>query len=140
MRMEVESAARRSLVGDEKIHALSADVANWTRAKSRAHYAIPKANDFIHRATWASTAAERKRLEEIFENPAAPQISLPPKEQLLRELESLRKSRQVLSAQGTTVNQECRAIVSDVQGALRQLQSNAASRAAQKKGGIGKKW
>ena len=51
----------------------------------------------------------------------------------------LRKDRQVLSGQGQTVYQECKAISADVQGALRRLQSNAATRASQKKGGTGAK-
>jgi plasmid stabilization system protein ParE len=139
VRAEVESAARRSLTGDEKVYAVSSDVANWTRAKNRAHFVLPKANDFIHRATWAASAAERKKIAEVFENPAGAPGALPPTDQLLRDLESLRKSRQVLSAQGTAVYQECRAIVSEVQGALRQLQSNAATRASQKKGATGRR-
>ena len=140
VKSEIESAARRSLSADEKVYALSSDVTQWNQAKSRAHFAVPKASDFIHRATWAATAAERKRLGEIFETPdGAKPSDLPPGEQLLRELESLRKARQVLAAQGTAVYQECRAIASDVQGALRRLQANAATRAAQKKGGPGRK-
>jgi len=55
------------------------------------------------------------------------------------ELEILRKDRQILSAQGVTVSQECKSISADVQGALRRLQSNAAVRASKKKGGTGAK-
>jgi len=139
VRMEVETAARRTLTAEEKVHALAGDIAQWNQAKSRAHYALPKASDFIHRATWAATAAERKKLGEIFEAPEGARPPHPPADQLVRELENLRKSRQVLSAQGTTVYQECRAISADVQGALRRLQSNAAARAAKKKGGAGGK-
>lgn len=139
VKAEVESAVRRSLAGDDKVYALAGDVAQWNQAKSRGHYALPKANDFIHRATWASTAAERKRLGEIFEASAGPRPPLPPGGELLHELESLRKARQVLAAQGTAVYQECRAIASDIQGAMRRLQANAATRAAQKKGGTGRK-
>ena len=51
----------------------------------------------------------------------------------------LRKDRQVLSAQGVTVYQECKAISGDIQAALRTLQSNAAVRASKKKGGAGAK-
>jgi hypothetical protein len=58
---------------------------------------------------------------------------------VLQELEMLRKDRQVLSAKGAAVCQECKAIAADVQGALRRLQSNAAARASQKKGGTGAK-
>jgi hypothetical protein len=139
VKAEVESAARRSLAGDDKVYALAGDVAQWNQAKSRAHYALPKAADFIHRATWAATAAERKRLGEVFDAPGDGRPAVPPGGHLLRELESLRKSRQVLAAQGTAVYQECRAIAADVQGALRRLQANAAARAAQKKGGAGRK-
>ena len=58
---------------------------------------------------------------------------------MAQELENLRKDRQVLSGQGQAVYQECKAISADVQGALRRLQSNAATRASQKKGGTGAK-
>ena len=54
----------------------------------------------------------------------------------MEELEVLRKDRQVLSAKGAAVYQECKAIAADIQAALRRLQSNAAARASQKKGGI----
>ena len=59
--------------------------------------------------------------------------------EVLQALEFLRKDRQVLSAQGATVYQECKSIAADVQGALRRLQSGAAARASQKKGGTGAK-
>jgi hypothetical protein len=58
---------------------------------------------------------------------------------VVQDLEYLRKDRQVLSAQGMTVYQECKAIAADLQRALRTLQSNAAARASQKKGGAGAK-
>ena len=57
--------------------------------------------------------------------------------ELVQALEMLRKDRQVLSQKGVTVYQECKAISADIQRALRTLQSNAASRASQKKGGTG---
>jgi hypothetical protein len=139
MRAELEAAMRRGLTADDKVHALAADVAQWTKAKNRAHFALPKANEFIHRATWALGAPERKRLGELFKNPIGAQTSLPRPEDVVQELEYLRKDRQVLSAQGQAVYQECKAIVGDVQRALRTLQSNAASRASQKKGGSGAK-
>ena len=46
----------------------------------------------------------------------------------------LLKDRQVLSAHGNSVYQECKSISADVQGALRTLQANAASNAAKKRG------
>jgi hypothetical protein len=139
LRAELEAAMRRMLPADEKVHALAADIAQWTKAKSRAHYALPKASEFIHRATWALSTPERKRLGELFKNSIGSQTSLPRADEVLQELENLRKDRQVLSAQGTTVYQECKMISADVQRALRQLQSNAAVRASQKKGGTGAK-
>jgi hypothetical protein len=139
LRAELEASLRRMLTTDEKLHALAADVAQWTKAKSRAHYALPKASDFIHRATWAAGTPERKRLGELFNNPVGTQASLPPAGEVLQELEILRKDRQVLSAKGAAVCQECKAIAVDVQGALRRLQSNAAARASLKKGWTGAK-
>jgi hypothetical protein len=55
-------------------------------------------------------------------------------DQVLEQLESLLKDRQVLSAHGVSVHQECKGIATDVQGALRTLQSNAAANAARKRG------
>jgi hypothetical protein len=139
IRAELEASLRRSLTADEKVYALAADVAQWNKAKSRAHYALPKANEFIHRATWAAGTPERKRLGELFKNPVGTPTALPPAEEVVQELEYLRKDRQVLSAKGSAVYQECKAIAADVQGALRRLQGNAATRASQKKGGTGAK-
>jgi hypothetical protein len=139
LRAELEASLRRTLTADEKGHALAADVAQWNKAKSRAHFALPKASDFIHRATWAAGTPERKRLGELFKNPVETQTGLPRADEVLQELEMLRKDRQVLSAKGVAVYQECKTIAADVQGALRRLQSNAAARASQKKGGTGPK-
>ncbi len=138
LRAELESSLRRVLTLDEKVHALAADVAQWSRAKGRAQFALPKANEFIHRATWAAGTPERKRLGEIFKDPVKTQASLPPADEVLLELDSLRKALQILSAQGVTVYQECRTISADVQGALRRLQSNAAARASKTRGAKGK--
>jgi hypothetical protein len=137
LRAELEATVRRALPADDKVHALAADVAQWNKAKNRAHYALPKASEFIHRATWAAGTPERKRLGELFKNPIGTQTSLPPADEVLQELENLRKDRQILSAQGVTVYQECKTISHDVQAALRRLQSNAATRASKKKGGTG---
>jgi hypothetical protein len=45
------------------------------------------------------------------------------------QLENLLKDRQVLSAQGVAVQQECKNISTNIQGALTRLQSNAATNA-----------
>jgi hypothetical protein len=137
LRAELEAALKRTLTPDEKLHALAADVAQWNKAKSRLHFVLPKAREFIHRATWALGTPERKRLDQLFKNPVEGPAPLPPAEQVLEELEALRKDRQVLSAQGVTVHQECKGIAADVQAALRRLQANAAARASKKKGATG---
>jgi hypothetical protein len=139
VRAELEAAMRRALTADDKVHALAADVAQWNKAKNRAHFALPKASEFIHRAIWAASTPERKRLGELFKNSIGIQASLPPATEVLQDLEYLRKDRQVLSAQGVAVFQECKTISADIQRALRTLQSNAAARASQKKGGTGAK-
>jgi len=136
IRTDLQASMRMNLSAEEKTNALSADVAQWNTAKNRAHYALPKVNDFIHRATWAEGTPERKRLAELFANPIDTQTSVPDKDEVQKELEILRKDRQVLSTQGMAVHQECKTIIADVQRALRQLQNNAATRASQKKGGI----
>ena len=139
LRAELEAELRRTLPAAEKVNALQADVAEWNKAKSRAHYALPKASEFIHRATWALGTPERKRLGELFKNPVGTQTSLPPADEVQQEVEFLRKDRQVLAAQGATVYQECRTISADVQAALTRLQTTAAIRASKKKGGTGAK-
>ncbi|HTK73985.1 MAG TPA: hypothetical protein VL371_01940 [Gemmataceae bacterium] len=139
LRAELEASMRRTLTADEKVYALSADMVQWNKAKSRAHYALPKASEFIHRATWAAGTPERKRLGEIFKDTVGPESSLPPAAEVSQELEMLRKDRQVLSQKGVTVYQECKAIAADIQRTLRTLQGNAASRASLKKGGTGAK-
>lgn len=139
LRAEMEASLKRMLTAEEKLHALSADVAQWTKAKSRVHYALPKATEFIHRAIWAKGTPERKRLDELFKKPIEAPIPVPQMDQVLEALEIVRKDRQVLSAQGVTVYQECKSISAAIQGTLRRLQSNAAARASKKKGATGAK-
>jgi hypothetical protein len=139
LRAELEASVKRPLTAEERLHALAADMSQWNKAKSRVHYALPKAREFIHRATWAKGTPERKRLDELFKNPVGAQLPVPQMESALEELEILRKDRQILSAQGVTVYQECKGISAEIQGALRRLQSNAAARATKKKGASGAK-
>jgi hypothetical protein len=129
LRAEMEASLKKTLTTEEKVHALGADVARWTKAKSRVHHAIPKVREFVHRATWATGTPERKRLEEFFKEDAPPDIPLAQVDKLREELEHLLKDRQVLSAQGVMVSQECENISTDIQTALTTLQSNAAERA-----------
>jgi hypothetical protein len=133
LRAEMEASWKKTLTADEKVHALNADVAQWNKAKSRVHYALPKMREFIHRVTWALSAPERKKLEELYKNHIRPHIPLPQMEKLPVELEHLLKDRQVLSAQGVAVYQECTSISADIQGALRTLQMNAAANARKKR-------
>jgi hypothetical protein len=132
LRAEMEASSRKTLTTEEKQHALRADVAGWTKAKQRVHYAVPKAKEFIHRATWAMGAPERKQLEELYKNHIQPHIPFPQMTKVLEQLENMLKDRQVLSAHGATVYHECKSIAVDVQGILRTLQSNAAARAFKK--------
>ncbi len=125
LRVELESAIKKSLTPDERVHALNADVAQWNKAKSRAHFSLPKAREFIHRATWADGAPEKKRLEEIVKNYIQPQIPFPELHKVPEQIEYLHKLRQVLSTQGTAVFQECHTVLANIQSALRTLQSNA---------------
>jgi hypothetical protein len=139
LRSEMEASAAKTLSTEEKVHAMGADVAQWNKAKSRVLYALPKVRDFIHRAIWAMDTPERKKIEELFKEHAGPSMPVPQMDKLLEQLENLQKDRQVLSAHGVTVYQECRSISANVQGALRTLQDNSASNARKKKGAIGKK-
>lgn len=126
---EIDGASKRPLTTEEKVHALNSDVAQWNKAKTRVHYSLPKVKEFIHRATWAVATPERKKLEELFKDHIQPQVAFPEMDKVPGQLESLLKARQVLSAQGVTVLQECQGIVAEIQGAFRTLQSNAAARA-----------
>jgi hypothetical protein len=141
LQTEMQTSLGKTLTLEEKLNALNADVASWNKAKSRIHFTLPKVRDFIHRATWALGAPERKELGEVFKEDARPDLPLPQLAKLVEELEYLLKNRQVLSALGTSVYQECKSTLADVQGALRTLLSNAAvnadrkRRAARPKGG-----
>jgi hypothetical protein len=137
LRAELEASSRKPLTGEEKTHALNADVAQWNKAKSRVLFALPKARDFIHRATWAIGKPDRKKLEEIVKNHVQPRVPYPQMDQVVDLLESVLKDRQVLSAHGTTVYQECKGISADVQATLRTLQANAAAIATKKRGAAG---
>jgi hypothetical protein len=132
LRAEMEASLKMTLTVDEKMYARNGDVTQWTKAKSRIHHTLPKAKEFIHRATWALGAPERKKLGELFKNQIRPSIPMAQVDEVRGQLEYLRKSRQVLSAQGVTVNQECQSVLAQVQGALRTLQSNAAANARKK--------
>ncbi len=134
---EMETASKRTLTTDEKVHALNSDVAQWNKAKTRVHYAVPKAREFIHRATWATGTPERKKLEVIFKDHIQPQVPFPEIDKVPEQLDHLLKDRQVLSAIGVTVLQDCQGIVAEIQGAIRTLQSNAAARAQKERNAKG---
>jgi hypothetical protein len=134
LRAELETSSKRTLTTEEKVHALNADVAQWNKAKSRVHYALPRVREFIHRATWAMGTPERKKLEELFKGHSRSHLAVAQMDNVWEQLEQLRKDRQVLSAQGVAVHQECQRISAEVQGALRTLQSNAAANALKKRG------
>src|SRR5262249_2383566 len=133
LRAEMESAFKKSLHVDEKVHALQADVVQWTKAKNRVHYALPKAREFVHRATWALGVPERKSLEAVFKDFIEPRIPFPELDEVPGQLDHLQKDRQVLAAQGNTVSQECRSILAEIQRVLSTLQRNAAANARRKR-------
>ena len=139
LRAEMEGLLKRMLTTEEKLHALRADVARWNKAKNRVHHSGPKVREYIHRAIWALGTPERKQLDELYKNHIQPHIPFPQMDKLLEQLENLQKDRQVLSAHGVTVYQECKSVSADVQGALRTLQSNAAANARKKRGASGAK-
>jgi hypothetical protein len=139
LRAEMEASSKERLTTDEKVHALNADVVQWNKAKSRAHYALPKVTEFIHRATWALGTPERKQLGELFKNHNQPHVPFPQMDKVPEQLEYLLKDRQVLSTQGATVCQECQSISAEIQGALRTLRSNAAANARNKMAATRKK-
>jgi hypothetical protein len=133
LRAEMETAYKKALNVEEKLHCLQADVAQWNKAKSRVHYSLPKVREFIHRATWSLAVPERKRLDEVYRNHIEPRVPLPDVDKVREQLEHLQKDRQVLFAQGNAVYQECRAIIGEINRALSTLQRNAADNARRKR-------
>lgn len=103
-------------------------MAQWTRAKSRVHFALPKLREFVHRATWATATPERKRLEEIVKNHIEPRVPFAGVDKVREEIEHLQKDRQVLTAQGNAALQEGRGLAGEIQRALDTLRRNAADR------------
>lgn len=132
-RIELDTQAKRNLTPEEKVHALSSDISQWTKAKSRAHHALPRARDFVQRATWAMVTPERKALDEILDEQKQPFLDGIQLEELALQVENLMKDRQTLAAQGVTVSQECKNMSNEIRTALTTLQNNAATRARQKK-------
>jgi hypothetical protein len=139
LRAEMEASLKRALTPEEKRHSLRADVVQWTKAKSRLHYALPKVREFIHRSIWALGLSERKKLGELYENHIGPHIPFPQMNKVLEQLEHLQKNRQVLYAHGVGVYQEAKNIIGEVGGALRMLQRNSAANANKKKREAGAK-
>lgn len=133
LRIEMENAYKKSLNVEDKVHALQSDVAQWTKAKNRVHYALPKVREFVHKATWALGIPERKELEAIFKNYIEPQIPFPELDKVPEQLDFLQKDRQILAAQGNAVCQECRGICAEIQRAVSTLQKNAAAKAREKR-------
>src|SRR5262245_30525579 len=101
LQIELQPALHKPLTLEEIIHALNRDVAQWNKETSRAHFALPKVRDFIHRATWALGTPERKALAEFFKEEVPPDTSLPEMNKLADQVENLLKDRQVLLARGT---------------------------------------
>lgn len=134
LRVQMEASTRKMLNAEEKLHALNADVARWNKAKSRIHFTLPKLREFTHRATWAVGTPERKQLQELLENSIPNQTPIPQFVKILDQLENLLKDRQILSAQGVSVSQECDNVFAEVEGALKTLQSNAAANLRKKQG------
>ena len=137
LRTEMENSSRKTLNAEEKVHALNSDVAQWNKAKSRVLYALPKVKEFIHRSTWAAGAPERKRLEEFFRDHLSRRTPILEANKVADQLDNLLRDRQVLSAHGVMVYQECKGISVDIQGVFRMLQSNAAANATKKKNEAG---
>jgi hypothetical protein len=133
LRTELEAAFRRTMNVEEKCNALQSDVNQWTKAKSRVHYALPKVREFIHRATWATAGPERKDLEEFVENHIKPRVAVPEMDRVRERLEHFQKDRQVLYSQGNAVSQECRGVLGEIQRVFSTLQRNAADRARQQR-------
>ena len=77
-------------------------------------------------------SARTKNLEALFKSYIEPRIPFPEFDKVPEQLDHLRKDRQVLTAQGNTVAQECRSILAEIQRVLSTLQRNAAANARRK--------
>jgi hypothetical protein len=133
LQIEMDTAFKRPMSVEEKVNALQSDVSQWTKAKNRVHYALPKVREFVHRATWALAIPERKKLEEVVKNQIEPRIPFPQLNEVREQLGHLLKDRQVLLAQGNSVSQECRGMLAEIQRCASTLQRNAMDRARQKR-------
>lgn len=133
LRAEMDGSLKKTLGMEEKLNALRADLTHWTKEKKRAHDALPKVRDFLHRSVWAAGAPERKRLEALYEEHIQPRVPFPAMAAVLKELEALQKDRQILAAHGQSVYQESKAIATSVHTALRTLQSNATANGKRKR-------
>lgn len=133
VKAELEAASKQQLRTEERVNASNADVAQWNKAKSRVVFALPKAREYIHRATWATSTPERKKLEELYKTHIHPRLPFPELDRVGDELHHLLKDRQVLAAHGVGVNQECRNILAEIQSSLRTLLNNSAANAHKKR-------
>jgi hypothetical protein len=131
---EMEASLKMPLPAQEKLHASAADVSQWTKAKARVYSTLPRAKDFVRRATWATGTPERKRLGEFFKHADGFSIPCTERDEMLEELEVLRQNLQNLSTRGWAVSNECKLVSADIQQALSKLQSSSAARGAQKRG------
>jgi hypothetical protein len=136
VRVELESLSKTTLSPEERLYARKDDVSRWTRARTRVHFVLPKLKEFVHRATWAVAAPERKMLDELFRESVEPDLAMDQMVRIGDQLENLLKDRQILSAQGVTVQQECQTISSAIHESLRILQSNAAVNKNRKQRGV----
>lgn len=132
-RSELEGMCKQTLGVEDRMTALQNDVAQWNKAKSRVHYALPRVREFIHRANLAACVPERKRLDELTKQHLVPRVPFPGADKVLAEMEHLLKDRQALLAQGNAVSQECRGIAAEIQRALSTLRTNAANNARRKR-------
>jgi hypothetical protein len=133
LKAELEGLYRRALTPDQKVNVLNADVAQWNKAKSRVHHALPKMREFIHRSVWAAGTPERKKLDDLFKNHIQHRIPFPGMDEVAELLENLLKDRQVLCAHGTTIYQDCKTVSAELQGARRTMEANAAANAIKKR-------
>jgi hypothetical protein len=132
LRAEIEGWSRRPLTMEERVYALSSDLAQWEKVKNRVHYTVPKMREFVHRVTWMKGRPERKQIEDFFKTPTKSDLPIPEMDKLRDQLEYLLKDLQILSAQGVAAHQEGKRLSAELQSTLRNLQSNSAARARQK--------
>jgi hypothetical protein len=125
---EMEATFKSALPVCERRHASGVALSQWTKAKSRVQDALPKAKDFVQRATWVRSTPERRRLGELFKNADGVILPASSLDQTLNELERMRGGLQHLLACGWAVSSECKSVAFVFAEAMKRMEKRIGKR------------